>query len=124
MQAERQEKIKATIPVPDHSDLRGFSYRAPTNIQGYNDNPKLKRPNSRLKGQLYHRKGFWTSLRDFFLGKKEPSERPLSPELVNTQAGGSKPRLVRSQTDENFSSRPYQERPLPQDRDASPIWPG
>lgn len=119
MPAENRNNIRATIPVPDHSDLRGFSYRAPTNVQGYNDDPKTRRANQRLKGQLYHRKGFWTSVRDFFQGKKEPSERPLNPELVTKEMGTAK---ATNKTDDNFSYRPN--RVLPQDRDVSGIWPG
>jgi hypothetical protein len=119
-----ENKLKATIPVPDHSDLRGFSYRAPTNTQGYNDDPRKARPRSGLKGQLSSRKvnkGFWASMKDFFRGKKEVAERPLSPELVS-HIRAVEPLPEQTSRDEDFTPRPVRE--LPRDRDASNIWPG
>jgi hypothetical protein len=122
MLAEKRENIRATIPVPDHSDLRGFTYRAPTNIQGYNDAPRTARANTKLKGQLYHRKGFWTSVADFLRGKKEAPERPLSPELVSRETPNTA-NEPSTKSSEDFAFRPSP-RPLPQDRDSSNIWPG
>jgi hypothetical protein len=121
MLAEKRENIRATIPVPDHSDLRGFTYRAPTNIQGYNDSPKAWRARSSLKGQLYHRKGFWTSIANFFRGKKEPNERPLSPELVNSLRN-KESSAPEPYPEDNFGAR--RTRTLPQEADSNNIWPG
>ena len=84
------EPIRGTVPLPDHSDLRGFSYRAPSNTQGYNDNKKLRvvKPENQAHGDVYRRRGFWTVIADFFRGKKS-EERPLNPELVNRVAAES-----------------------------------
>lgn len=117
--------LRATIPLPDHSDLRGFSYRAPTNTQGYNDDPRRARTRPELRGQLKSSnkpvRGFWASLLDFFRGKKEPAERPMNPELVNHI------RMVepsaQKKEDEEYAPRPPREF-LPRDRDVSNIWPG
>ncbi|MGZ3710317.1 MAG: hypothetical protein ACXVBE_01110 [Bdellovibrionota bacterium] len=123
MLAEKRENIRATIPVPDHSDLRGFTYRAPTNTQGYNDDPRTARAGTKLKGQLYHRKGFWTSVADFFRGKKEPAERPLSPGIVSRETPNAG-NITSLESHEDFEYRPSTKRSLPQDRDSSNIWPG
>lgn len=84
-QNKPEEPIRATLPLPDHSDLRGFSYRAPTNIQGYNDSPRPIPFPARPK----HRKGFWAALKEFFRG--ETTARPMNPEMVTKLARPGEP---------------------------------
>lgn len=125
---KQERPIRGTLPLPDHSDLRGFSYRAPSNTQGYNDSPN-KKGNLRLHGNLYHprRAGFWTSIADFFRGRKPSEERPLNPEMVErVRERSNGPRLVRAVdiADATEALARAGRMARPKERDSAGPWPG
>lgn len=73
-ESQDEAKVSARYPrIPDHSDLRGFSYKAPSNYDWNDDHGKSPRYSARngsflAAGSEGSSRGLWHSVKNF-LGK-------------------------------------------------------